>query len=82
MCEVSGDDIARVYWERINDDSLSNKNNMSRLSKDKTILTMNITAPHPDHSGKYRCVAYSQWGVGQSNNIQVTITSESNNVLM
>ena len=55
---------------------------MSSLNNDKTRLQLVITRAHPEHSGEYRCIAYSQWGVAQSRNVQVTITSESNNVLM
>ena len=79
---MTGDDISGVYWERVNDGLLPNQNNMSSLSNDNRTLKTTISKVRPDHSGKYRCVAYSQWGVAQSNNIQVTITSKSNNVLM
>ena len=80
---MTGDDISGVYWERVNNNgSIPNKNNMSSLSNDKRTLTLIIIKAHPDHSGEYRCVAYSQWGVAQSRNVQVTITSKSNNVLM
>ena len=74
-CEVNGDDITGGYWERINDGPLPNKNNVSSLNNDKTILQLNITKARPDHSGQYYCVVYSQWGMDQSNNAQVTITS-------
>ena len=79
-CEVTGDDIAGGYWERM--DGVPVKSNMSSLSDNKRTIIMNITRARPEHSGKYRCVAYSQWGVGQSRNVRVTITSESNNVIM
>ena len=81
-CEVTGDDIAGVYWERRNGDPLPVGNNVSSLSDDKSMLIINIGKARPEHSGRYRCIAYSQWGVAQSRNVQVTITSESNNVLM
>ena len=81
-CTVTGDDITGGYWERVNNNSLPANNNMSTFNNDKTNLQLTITKARPDHSGKYRCVAYSQWGVAQSNNVQVTITSESNDVLM
>ena len=81
-CEVTGDDIAGGYWERRNKGALPVGNNMSSLSDDKRTLTITITEVRSEHSGMYRCVAYSQWGVNQSRNVQVTITSESNNVLM
>ena len=79
-CNVNGDDITDGYWERVNDDPLPN--NMSSLSNDKRTLAINISSARPTHSGRYRCVVYSQWGVAQSSNVQVTITSKSNNVLM
>ena len=80
-CEVTGDDIVGGYWESMDGVQLTNRN-MSSLSNDKRTITMTITRARPEHSGMYYCVAYSQWGVGQSRNVQVTITSESNNVLM
>ena len=81
-CYVNGDDITGGYWERVNDDPLPVSNNMSSLSNDKRTLTITISRARPTHSGRYRCVVYSQWGVAQSRNVQVTITSKSNNVLM
>ena len=78
-CNVTGDDITGGYWERVAD---SKQNNMSSLSNNKRTLTITISRARPTHSGRYRCVVYSQWGVAQSRNIQVTITSKSNNVLM
>ena len=80
-CNVTGDDIAGGYWERMDGVQLMN-GNMSLLSNNKRTISMTITRARPDHSGRYRCIAYSQWGVAQSRNVQVTITSESNNVLM
>ena len=80
-CKVTGDDIAGGYWERTDNVQLM-KSNMSSLRSNKRTIIMTITEVRPEHSGMYRCVAYSQWGVAQSRNIQVTITSESNNVLM
>ena len=81
-CKVTGDDIIGGYWERVNDDPLPVNYNMSSLSNDKRTLTITIRRARPTHSGMYRCVVYSQWGVAQSRNVQVTITSKSNNVLM
>ena len=81
-CEVTGDDITGGYWERVNDDPLPVNNNMSSLSNDKRALTLTISRARPTHSGMYHCVVYSQWGVAQSRNITVIITSKSNNVLM
>ena len=81
-CEVTGDDIAGGYWERQNGGPLPVRNNVSSLSDDKSMLTINIGKARPEHSGRYHCIVYSQWGVAQSRNVQVIITSESNNVLM
>ena len=82
ICEVTGDDITGGYWERMDGVQLMKKNNMSLLNDNKRTITMTITRAHPEHSGRYHCVTYSQWGVAQSRNAQVTITSEGNNVLM
>ena len=84
LCTVTGDDITAGYWERVNRRSLNKGNNDSSasLSNGNTIIQLNITNARPKHSGMYRCVAYSQWGVGQSRNVTVIIISESNNVLM
>ena len=80
-CEVTGDDVTG-YWERLGDDPLPKKANMSSLSNNNTTLQLIIAGARAEYSGMYRCVVYSQWGVAQSNNATVTITSESNNVLM
>ena len=81
-CEVTGDDITGGYWERVKDNPLPVDNNGSSLSNDKRTLTITISRARPTHSGMYRCVVYSQWGVAQSRNVTVTITSKSNNILM
>ena len=81
-CRVTGDDITGGYWERVNDDPLPVNNNMSSLSNDKRTPTITIKNIRPIHSGTYRCVVYSQWGVAQSRDVRVTIISKSNNVLM
>ena len=81
-CKVTGDDIVGGYWERVSDGPLPMRNNMSSLSNNKRTVTIKLTRARPEHSGEYHCIAYSQWGVAQSRNVQVTITSESNNVLM
>ena len=81
-CEVTGDDIAGGYWNRLGGNPLPNKANFSSLSNGNTRLQLIIVGARPEYSGMYYCVAYSQWGVAQSRNVQVTITSESNNVLM
>ena len=80
-CEVTGDDLSG-YWERLDDDPLPNKTNMSLLSNHNTSLQLIIVGVRPEYSGIYQCVVYSQWGMAYSNNITVNITSESNNVLM
>ena len=82
ICSVTGADIAGGYWESMDGVQLMSRNNMSSLSDDKRTITITITRAHPQHSGRYHCIAYSQWGVAQSRNVQVIITSESNNVLM
>ena len=81
-CNVNGDDIIGGYWERVNDDPLPVSNNISSLSNDKRTLTMTISRTRPTHSGSYGCVVYSQWGVAQSEDVQVTITSKINNILI
>jgi len=73
-CEFSGDDIIIVYWERLNNGSLSSNNNITMVNSDKTRLVLSITEARPSHSGLYRCVVYSQWGEAQSKNIHVSIT--------
>ena len=78
-CTVTGDNITGVYWKRTDG---SQHSNMSSLSNDNRTLTITISEARPTHSGRYRCVVYSQWGVAQSRNVQVTISSKSNNVLM
>ena len=80
-CEVTGDDI-NGYWERLDDDPLPNKTNMSLLSNHNTSLQLIIVGVRPEYSGIYQCVVYSQWGMAQSDNATVNITSESDNLLM
>ena len=80
-CNVTGDDITGGYWERMRN-PLSVSNNKSSLSNDGRTVTITISRARHRHSGRYRCVVYSQWGVAQSRNVRVTITSKSNNVLM
>ena len=75
-CEVIGDDIAGGYWEKVDGDPLPHQNNMSSLSNKMKVSTIIITRARPEHSGRYCCVAYSQWGVDRSRNVQVTIASE------
>ena len=76
-CEVSGDDITGGYWERINGGPLPKNINRSSVNNDKKpTLQLNIKPARPDNSGQYHCIVYSQWGMDQSSNTQVTITSE------
>ena len=56
---------------------LPNQNNMTSLRNDKRTLTITITRARPEHSGRYRCVVYSQWGAEQSSNVRVNITSKT-----
>jgi len=65
-CKVTGDNITGGYWERVNGEALPNTNNRSSLSNknnDKRTLKITITKARPEHSGSYRCVVYSLWGV-------------------
>ena len=72
VCHVTGDDLAGGYWERLN--PLQNLSNMSSFLNG--VLQLLITRARPIHSGKYRCVVYSQWGMAHSNNVTVTIKSK------
>ena len=81
-CEVTGDNITGGYWERVGGRSLSKSKNMSSINDDKTNLQLTINEARPRNSGMYRCVVYSQWGVAQSEDVQVTIKSKRNNVIM
>ena len=76
-CIFTGDDIAGSYWERISSGPIPDKYNMSILIIEKTTLTITINGAHPRYTGNYRCVVYSKWGVAQSRNVQVTITSKN-----
>ena len=83
-CTVFGDDI-NGYWERVNNESLPTQNNMSSLSRDSTVVTLlslNITRARPMHSGRYRCIAYSEVGTAQSEVVTVTIKSERAQILV
>ena len=78
-CVSFGDDITGVYWERVNDGPLPTQSNMSSLMKNSPLVTslhLTITRARPMHSGRYRCIAYSQWGMAQSNDVTVTIKSK------
>ena len=73
VCHVTGDDLAGGYWERLN--PLQNLSNMSSFLSNGTVQLL-ITRARPMHSGNYRCVVYSQWGMAHSNNVTVTIKSK------
>ena len=78
-CAVLGDDIMGVYWERVDNGPLPTQNNMSSLSTDQTrtiTLKLNITRARPIHSGRYRCIAYSEVGTAQSKRVMVAIKSK------
>ena len=78
-CTALGDDIMGVYWERVDNKPLPTQNNMSSLSTDQTrttTLKLNITRARPIHSGRYRCIAYSEVGTVQSRDVTVTIKSK------
>ena len=78
-CGAFGDDITGGYWERVDDGPLPTQNNMSSVVKDSpvfTLLYLTITRARPMHSGRYRCIAYSEWGIAQSNDVTMTITSK------
>ena len=78
-CGAFGDDITGGYWERVDDGPLPMQHNTSSIMKDTPVFTLfylNITSARPMHSGRYRCIAYSEWGIDQSYDITVTITSK------
>ena len=72
ICYVTGDDLAGGYWER-----LYPPQNLSSMSSFLNgAVQLAITRARPMHSGEYRCVVYSQWGVAHSNNVTVIIKSK------
>ena len=73
ICTATGDDLAGGYWERLY--PLQNLSNMSSFLGN-SVVRLHITRARPMHSGEYRCVVYSQWGMTHSNNITVTIKSK------
>ena len=72
VCHATGDDLAGGYWERLN--PVQNLSSMSSFSNGA--VQLHITRARPIHSGKYRCVVYSQWGMAYSNNVTLTIKSK------
>ena len=74
VCHATGDDLAGGYWERLN--PLHNLSNMSLFHHNLGVVQLLITRARPMHSGNYRCVVYSQWGVAHSDNVTVTIKSK------
>ena len=69
-CHATGDDLAGGYWERLN--PLQNLSNMSSFQGNGAVH-LAIARARPMHSGKYRCVVYSQWGTAHSDNITMTV---------
>ena len=76
ICVATGDDSAGGYWERLNPPQ--NLSNMSMFLNglNSHVVQLLITRARPMHSGTYRCVVYSQWGMAHSNNVTVNITSK------
>ena len=73
ICSVTGDDIAGGYWERLNPpQNLSNVSIFLNFGG----VQLTINRARPMHSGKYRCVVYSQWGMAHSNNVTVNVMSK------
>ena len=81
VCYVTGDDLAGGYWERLS--LLQNLSSMS-LFLISGEVKLKINRARPMHSGEYRCVVYSQWGMAYSNNVTVNVTSKygSNNSIL
>ena len=73
VCHATGDDLAGGYWERLNPPQ--NLSNMSSFLSDGAVQLL-ITRARPMHSGNYRCVVYSQWGMAHSNNVTLTVKSK------
>ena len=73
ICTVTGDDLAGGYWERLN--PLQNLSNISTFDGISAIRLL-ITRARPMHSGKYRCVVYSQWGMAHSDTATMTVKSK------
>ena len=73
QCIVAGDDLAGGYWERLN--PLQNLSSMSSF-QGNAVVQLLITGAHPVHSGKYRCVVYSQWGMAHSDIVTMTVRSK------
>ena len=71
-CHATGDDLAGGYWEKLN--PLQNLSTISSLSNG--VVKLVINRARPMHSGNYRCVVYSQWGMAHSNNVTVIIKSK------
>ena len=70
---VTGDDLAGGYWERLNPPQ--NLSDMT-IFYNYGAVQLTITRARPMHSGKFRCVVYSQWGMAHSDNVTVNITSK------
>ena len=72
-CHATGDDLAGGYWEKLN--FLQNLSSMSSFLSNGVVKLV-ITRARPMHSGEYRCVVYSQWGVAHSDNVSLAIKSK------
>ena len=77
ICTATGDDLAGGYWERLNPpQNLSNMSLFLYSTNSHRVVQLTIVSARTMHSGKYRCVVYSQWGMAHSDNVTVTITSK------
>ena len=70
ICEAEGFKV-KYEWKRYN--SVNIIGNQS---------TLNISQATPQDSDQYYCIARTKGGYAFSNNVTLTVTSESNNVLM
>jgi len=75
-CTVRGDHFEGGYVERVDKGALPIENNISSIHYDWgiAVVQLNITRAHPNCSGRYRCIAYNDWGIAASRTAKVTIT--------
>jgi len=71
-CKFGGDDIVNGYWEKTNEDQLDD----SLFLQNQHLVQITIYEAHPSDSGEYYCVILSQWGITQSDTVQVDIKGE------